>query len=95
MGELKAPSLSYVYDMTWAEFCIRQHAYHRIEKAEWYKVREIAYASLIGSHMNPKKLPKSKDKFIPLDFNVSNIKAEKMREILLKAAKTYKDRHNG
>jgi len=45
--------------------------------------------------MNPKKLPKSKDKFIPLDFNVSNIKAEKMREILLKAAKTYKDRHNG
>jgi len=57
--------------MTWAEFLIREHSYNRIEKSEWYKVREIAYASLIGSHVDPKKLPKSKDKFMPLDSEVS------------------------
>ena len=57
--------------MTWAEFLIREHSYNRIEKSEWCKVREIAYASLIGSHVDPKKLPKSKDKFMPLDSEVS------------------------
>ena len=81
--------------MTWAEFCIRQHAFRRMEKAEWYQVREIAYASLVGSHMNPKKLPKSKEKFIPLDLSVNNIKADKMRSILKNAAEVYKNRNNG
>ena len=38
-----------------------------MEKNEWYKVREIAYSALIGSHLDPKKLPKTKEKFMPLD----------------------------
>jgi len=76
--------------MTWAEFCIRQHAHRRIEKNEWYKVREMAYASLIGSHIDPKKLPKSKDKFIPLDGE-SNAKglSDVHRNAILKAQKQY------
>ena len=74
--------------MTWAEFLIRQHAYHRIEKNEWYKIREMAFASLIGSHIDPKKLPKSKEKFIPLD-NSSDLAIEKMRETILKAQQAY------
>tara|TARA_R110000868_G_scaffold359172_1_gene621022 strand:+ start:259 stop:504 length:246 start_codon:yes stop_codon:yes gene_type:complete len=77
--------------MTWAEFLIRQHAYHRIEKNEWYKVREMAYASLIGSHVDPKKLPKSKDKFIPLDNDVNNSNSisEAARKAILKAQQEY------
>jgi hypothetical protein len=82
--------------MTWAEFLIRQHAYHRIEKNEWYKVREMAYASLIGSHIDPKKLPKSKDKFIPLDEdnnNKSSNTVDAMREAILKSQEEYNNRN--
>ena len=81
--------------MTWAEFLIRQHAYHRIEKNKWYKVREMAYASLIGSHIDPKKLPKSKDKFIPLDEdnnNKSSNTIDAMREAILKAQEEYNNK---
>ena len=74
--------------MTWAEFLIRQHAYHRIEKNEWYKIREMAYASLIGSHIDPKKLPKSKEKFIPLDSS-NDLEVDKMRQTILKAQQDY------
>ena len=66
LGELKCPSLDYVYNMTWAEFRIRLFAYHRMEKTEWYKVREIAYASTYGSHMALKRIP-SKEKFMTLE----------------------------
>jgi hypothetical protein len=76
--------------MTWAEFLIRQHAYHRIQKNEWYKVREIAYSSLIGSHIDPKKLPKSKEKFIPLDeSNNRTDTVDAVRNAILKAQKEY------
>tara|TARA_R110002153_G_scaffold30092_1_gene92182 strand:- start:47 stop:277 length:231 start_codon:yes stop_codon:yes gene_type:complete len=74
--------------MTWAEFLIRQHAYHRIEKNEWYKIREMAFASLIGSHIDPKKLPKSKEKFIPLDSS-NDLEIDKMRQTILKAQQAY------
>jgi hypothetical protein len=53
--------------MTWAEFRIRLHAYNRLDKKEWYKVREIAWNSLISFNVDAKKLPKSKEKFIPLE----------------------------
>jgi hypothetical protein len=75
--------------MTWAEFCIRQHAYRRIQKNDWYKVREVAYAALIGSHIDPKKLPKSKDKFIPLDNEVSQGLSDAARTAILNAQKQY------
>ena len=67
IGELGCPNLEYVYEMTWAEFRIRLYAYNRVEKREWYKVREMAWASLIGKHINPKELPKTKEAFMPLD----------------------------
>jgi hypothetical protein len=41
--------------------------YKRAELNDWKKVREISYYSLIGSHMNPKRLPKSIQKFMPLE----------------------------
>ena len=84
--------------MTWAEFCIRQHAYRRMEKQSWYKVREIAYSAMIGSHMDPKKLPKSKELFIPLDGGEKRQKqvTDVMRAAMKKAADDYnKNKKNG
>lgn len=78
--------------MTWAEFLIRQHAYHRIEKNEWYKVREIAFASLIGSHIDPKKLPKSKEKFIPLESEKNKGLSKEARNAILKAQEQYNNK---
>ena len=49
--------------MTWAEFQIRAFAYRRMQERQELLAREVAWASLIGSHYNYKKLPKSKDKF--------------------------------
>jgi hypothetical protein len=53
--------------MSWREFLLRQIGYQREQKNEWYKVREIAYCALVGSHQDPKKLPKNKENFIPLE----------------------------
>ena len=49
--------------MTWAEFQIRAYAYKRMQEREDLRAREIAWNSLIAPNANPKKLPKTKDKF--------------------------------
>jgi hypothetical protein len=74
--------------MTWAEFCIRQHAYRRMDKNSWYKVREIAYQSMIGSHLDPKKLPKNQEKYIRLEEEKESDKSI-MIEIMRKAREKY------
>jgi len=61
--ELNCPSYNYVLAMTWAEFQIRAYGYNRMQEKEDLRTREIAWASLIGSHVNPKKLPKTKERF--------------------------------
>ena len=75
--------------MTWAEFRIRQFAYRRIEKNDWYKVREIAYSALIGSHVDPNKLPKNKDKFMKLDNRQAEA-TEQAKEKMRKVAEIYR-----
>jgi hypothetical protein len=61
-----------VYEMSWREFQLRLMGYKRHELNEWAKVREVAYCSLMGSHANPKKLPKTKEQFMPLDIDKPN-----------------------
>ncbi len=83
IGELKCPSLDYVYDMTWAEFMIRLFAYRRQNKEQWYMVREIAYNALIAPNANPKKLPKNKEAYMSLDGKkqqVSDLMLERIRK---------------
>lgn len=82
LGELKCPSLDYVYDMTWAEFRIRLYAYHRMEKTDWYKVREIAYNARYGSHLETKRIP-TKEKFMQLEPKKA-IKANAIRMARIK-----------
>jgi len=74
--------------MTFAEFQIRAFAYNRIEEKKDLRTREIAWASLIGSHLDPKKLPKSKDAFWQIGEKKSTV-TDAMREAISRAQKQY------
>jgi hypothetical protein len=74
-----------VYKMSWREFQLRSYGYSRAEKNDWIKVREIAYNALIGSHLNPKTLPKSKEKYLNLEggnFNKKKVSDEQRAKFL-------------
>ena len=76
--------------MTFAEFQIRLFAYKRMELREWEKVRQIAWSAFIAPHQDPKKLPKTIDRFMSLGVN--NTKkgvSTEQRENFLKAYKEY------
>ena len=71
--------------MTWREFHLRKIGFERSEKREWYRTREVGYASLIGGGVDPKKL--TKEKYIPLDGPQKStlIMTDSMKEALAKA----------
>jgi hypothetical protein len=96
--ELQCPSLEYVYSMTWAEFQIRAFAYRRMQEKKELLTREVAWASLIGSHYNHKKLPKSKELFWKIG-NKPNKANDRMKEAIKKAQEDYfkelKQKQNG
>jgi hypothetical protein len=61
-----------------------------MELREWEKVRQIAWSSFIAPHQDPKKMPKSIERFMSLGDN--NIKKEvgiDQKENFLKAYKEY------
>lgn len=83
-----------VYKMTWSEFQIRLFAYNRIQKREDFRFREVAYASLIGFHSDPKRIPKSKDAFWPIDKEAKKRGvSDEQKQAFLEAYKNYKDGH--
>ena len=86
-----------VYDMTFAEFQIRLFAYKRIQLREWEKVRQISWSAFIGPHQDPKKMPKSIDKFMPLgDSNVKKGVSDEQRKRYLEEMQKYlKLKNNG
>ena len=86
--ELKCPSLEYVYDMTWAEFQLRAFAYRRMQENKELLTREIAWNSLLAPHYNPKKLPKSKEKFWQIGRK-EKVSDERMKEAIKKAQEEY------
>lgn len=71
--------------MTWREFHLRKIGFERSEKREWYRTREVGYASLIGGGVDPKNL--TKEKYIPLDGpqKSTSIMTDSMKEALAKA----------
>ena len=91
--EFGCSNLDEVYNMTWCEFRIRQYGYNRMQEREWYKVREVAFASIIGSHLDPKKLP-TKEKFMPLGKS-KDLVSEKMRETMKNAILQYNKEKDG
>jgi len=87
--ELNCSSLNYVNDMTWAEFQIRAHGYNRIQEREDLRAREIAWAALIGSHANPKKLPKTKELFWGIGKKQNVVVNTKMQDAMKAAQEQY------
>ena len=90
LGEFNL-SLDYLYTMTMAEFNVRYFALNRIEEKKDLRCREIGYSSLVGSHLDSKKLPKNKNEYwsIGVDSRNNEDKIEKMREVINKARKDY------
>lgn len=80
--------------MTFAEFLIRSYAYNRAEKNDWYKVREIAWNSLIGFHVDTKKLPKTKERFMSLDGE-QEVDLQKQVDAISRAREEYLKQKNG
>lgn len=76
--------------MTWAEFCIRLFAYHRLEKKEWYKVRALAYQTYVSNWQNPKKKPVTIDKFMNLEGGSKPKLNNAQKEAIRKAQEQYK-----
>ena len=79
LGELGL-SLDYLYSMTMAEFNIRLFAFTRMTKNREKLFREVAFASLIGSHQNAKKLPKNRESYWKID-GITKIDKEKQAHL--------------
>ena len=64
--------------MSFAEFQIRLFAYQRVQEREWDKVRFVAFNAMRGSHLDPKKMPKTLQTFLKLkiDGNHNNTISE-------------------
>lgn len=78
--------------MSWSEYLIRLYGYERSENLEWIKTRRVAYASLIGSHLDPKKLPKSEMAYMPLNGEGKSKDkgiSQSHQEAFLQATKQY------
>ena len=83
-----------VYDMTWREFHLRRIGFERSEKREWYRTREVGYASLIGGGVDPKKL--TKEKYMPLDdTKPKGIMTDGMKEAMARAREIAQKQLNG
>lgn len=74
--------------MTMAEFNIRLFSFNRMRNFDELMFREVAYYSMIGAHLNPKKLPKDKQTFWKIGQESNN--KEKIREAMIKAMEDYK-----
>jgi hypothetical protein len=75
--------------MTFAEFQIRLFAYKRIQLREWEKVRQISWSAFIGSHQDPKKMPKTIDKFMSLGEKQKQNVSQEQKERFLQAYQEY------
>ena len=84
--------------MSFAEFQIRLFAWKRTEDREWEKVRFVAWNALTGFHHDPRKLPKSIIKFLPLgsDKKTNTSLSEVQTNALMDAMAEYvKKTNNG
>jgi hypothetical protein len=77
--------------MSFAEFQIRLFAYQRVQEREWDKVRFVAFNAMRGSHLDPKKMPKTLQTFLKLkiDGNHNNTISEAMKERYLQEMEKY------
>lgn len=95
VGELGL-RLEEFWEMAWCEFLIKSYAYGRIQEEKLRHTRLIAYSAQIGSHLDPKKLPKSIEDFMPIDrkkkktAGASTGVSDDMKELYMKRMAEYK-----
>lgn len=81
--------------MTMAEFNIRLFSFNRMSNKQDVLFREVAYYSMIGSHLNPKKVPKTKQKFwkIGADVSIEKERFERMKKVIADEQAKYNNRN--
>ena len=85
------------YEMPWCEFLIKSYAYSRMQEEKLRHTRLIAYSAQIGSHLDPKKLPRTIDQFMPIGSEKSarksnkNVISDDMKELFKKRMQEYKN----
>lgn len=94
LGELGIKDYDYLYEMTMSEFNIRFFSYIRQQKERQFLFREVAWASLIGSHSNPKKLPKTKERFWSIFEDTEKKDFTEQVNALKKAIENYNNGRN-
>ena len=82
--------------MTMAEFNIRLFSFNRQREHQEMLAREQAYYGMIGSHLDPKKMPKTKQQFwiLPSERRMTKERFKKMKNVMSKAVEQYKNRNN-
>lgn len=82
--------------MTWAEFQLRLFSYKRQCEREDRNFREVAFNALWSFNVDPKSLPKSKDKFwqIGKEAKSKSKITEAHRQAFLKAQQDYNNKVN-
>ena len=84
------------YEMPWCEFLIKSYAYSRMQEEKLRHTRLIAYSAQIGSHLDPKKLPRSIDQFMKIGSENNARKSNKspifddMKELFKKRMQEYR-----
>jgi len=76
--------------MSFAEFQIRLFAWSRMQEREWEKVRILAWYSMVGSHMDPKKMPKTLNNFMSLGIDKKeNVISDAQKQRFLEVTAEY------
>ena len=89
------------YEMPWCEFLIKSYAYNRMQEEKLRHTRLVAYSAQIGSHLDPKKLPRSIDQFMKIGSENNTAKNsdnpnkklifDDMKELFRKRMSEYKN----
>lgn len=93
VGELGL-RLEEFWDMPFCEFRIKSFAYNRMQEERLRHTRLITYYSAIGSHLDPKKLPKTIDQFMPIGQKKTkkSIISDEMRELYRQRMDEYNEK---
>lgn len=78
--------------MSFREFMLKSYAYNRIQKEKLRHTRFISYFSLVGSHYDPKRLPRSLENFFQIDGDKEiEPMSDDMREMFRKEMAIYEE----
>ncbi len=89
------PSLRAVYRMTMAEYHLRVEGYNRMKMERMAWQRRSWFIGMVGPHLDPKKLPKSEQAWMPMpgyDQKKSSDMSPQMRERWQKAVADYNEK---